>query len=66
MGEVATRDFLRGELNRLVEQLGEQVDGAKPTVRVRSDGGQPAEPQVRPPKGARRAERRERERTRNE
>jgi uncharacterized membrane protein len=35
LGEVATRDFLRGELTRLSEQLAERVEAAGPPASVR-------------------------------
>src|SRR5262245_43282589 len=49
LGDVATRDFLRGELNRLHEQIADQV-------------GALADPPHRPQKSVRKAERQERER----
>ena len=59
LGDVATRDFLRGELNRLSEQLEEQL--GQPAERPRQQSGAPRTAKASA-KAARRAERRERER----
>ncbi len=59
LGDVATRDFLRGELNRLSEQLEERL--ALAAERPGQQGGAPRTAKAAA-KAARRAERRERER----
>jgi uncharacterized membrane protein len=50
LGDVATRDFLRGELNRLGEQLGEQLTETVETATTRANPPRPAKPNGKPPR----------------
>jgi len=50
LGEVATRDFLRGELNRLSEQLAEAAEQQKGAQREAATPPRPPKPPRKPPR----------------